>query len=114
MRRIALGVLLLLGGMLWRDGAAAPSTRQSIVLASTTSVENSGLLARILPLFAKDTGIEVRVVAQGTGQALATAARSDADLVLVHDPEAEDAFMAEGHGLTRREIAWNDFILVGP
>jgi tungstate transport system substrate-binding protein len=114
MRRIALAVLLLLGGMLWRDGAAAPSTRQSIVLASTTSVENSGLLAKILPLFTKKTGIEVRVIAQGTGQALATAARGDADLVLVHDPEAEDRFIAEGHGSERRQIAWNDFVVVGP
>jgi len=88
--------------------------RQTVVLASTTSVENSGLLAHILPLFTRATGITVRVVAQGTGQALATAARGDADLVLVHDPEAEARFMAEHHGVERREIAWNDFILVGP
>jgi tungstate transport system substrate-binding protein len=87
---------------------------QTIVLASTTSVENSGLLAHILPQFTKDTGIEVRVVAQGTGQALATAAHGDADLVLVHDPEAETVFMAAGHGLTRQEIAWNDFVILGP
>ena len=85
-----------------------------IVLASTTSVENSGLLGYILPIFTRDTGIEVHVVAQGTGQALATAAKGNADLVLVHDPDAEDRFMAEHHGVTRREIAWNDFILVGP
>jgi tungstate transport system substrate-binding protein len=84
------------------------------VLASTTSVENSGLLARILPQFTKETGIEMHVVAQGTGQALATAAHGDADLVLVHDPEAEAKFMAAGHGLTRTEIAWNDFVIVGP
>jgi tungstate transport system substrate-binding protein len=116
MRRITLTVLLLLGGMLWRDGAAAgPSPQQqSIVIASTTSVENSGLLAKILPLFTEKTGIEVKVIAQGTGQALATAARGDADLVLVHDPEAEDHFMAEGHGSERRQIAWNDFVIVGP
>src|ERR1700730_3821203 len=115
MKAIALAVLLLLGGMLWRDGAAAePSPPQSIVLASTTSVENSGLLAKILPLFTKKTGIEVRVVAQGTGQALATAAHGDADLVLVHDPEAETAFITPGPGLARQEIAWNDFIVVGP
>ena len=87
---------------------------QTIVLASTTSVENSGLLDYILPIFTRDTGIEVHVVAQGTGQALATAARGDADLVLVHDPDAEDRFMAKRHGVSRREIAWNDFILVGP
>ena len=87
---------------------------QTIVLASTTSVENSGLLAHILPQFTKETGITVHVVAQGTGQALVTAARGDADLVLVHDPAAEAEFMAAGHGLTRTEIAWNDFVIVGP
>ena len=94
--------------------ASAQSVPQSIVLASTTSVENSGLLARILPEFTNATRIEVRVVAQGTGQALATAARGDADLLLVHDPEAEARFMAAGHGETRTEIAWNDFVIVGP
>jgi tungstate transport system substrate-binding protein len=87
---------------------------QSILLASTTSVDNSGLLGHILPVFTKATGIAVRVLAQGTGQALATAARGDADLVLVHDPEAEQKFIAEGHGVDRRQIAWNDFIVVGP
>jgi len=86
---------------------------ETIVLASTTSVDNSGLLARILPEFTEKTGISVRVLAQGTGQALATAARGDADLVLVHDPEAEDRFIAEGHGVDRRQIAWNDFVVVG-
>ena len=96
--------------------AASPVQAQQsfIVLASTTSVDNSGLLGHILPIFTKETGIAVRVIAQGTGQALATASRGDADLVLVHDPDAEAKFMADGDGLTRREIAWNDFILVGP
>ena len=74
----------------------------------------SGLLERILPAFTAATGIDVRVLAQGTGQALATAARGDADLVLVHDPEAEDRFMAEGHGTDPRQVAWNDFVIVGP
>jgi tungstate transport system substrate-binding protein len=87
---------------------------QSIVLASTTSVENSGLLAHILPVFTKETGITVHVLAQGTGQALQTAARDDADLVLVHDPEAEQKFIAAGDGIDRQQIAWNDFIVVGP
>jgi tungstate transport system substrate-binding protein len=92
-------------------GSAA---EQSIVLASTTSVEASGLLANILPKFTARTGIAVNVVAQGTGKALDTARRGDADLLLVHDPEAEQQFMDEGHGSTRRQIAWNDFIVVGP
>jgi tungstate transport system substrate-binding protein len=90
------------------------AAEQSIVLASTTSVEASGLLANILPQFTAKTGISVQVVAQGTGKALDTARRGDADLLLVHDPEAEQQFMDQGHGATRRQIAWNDFIVVGP
>src|SRR5258708_20554313 len=93
---------------------ASPAAEQSIVLASTTSVEASGLLANILPQFTAKTGITVNVVAQGTGKALDTARRGDADLLLVHDPEAEQQFMDEGHGATRRQIAWNDFVIVGP
>jgi tungstate transport system substrate-binding protein len=93
---------------------ASSAEPQSIILASTTSVEASGLLANILPQFTAKTGITVNVVAQGTGKALDTARRGDADLLLVHDPEAEQAFMDEGHGSTRRQIAWNDFIIVGP
>src|SRR5471032_1028084 len=91
-----------------------PAAEQSIVLASTTSVEASGLLASILPQFTARTGITVNVVAQGTGKAIDTARRGDADLLLVHDPEAEQQFMDEGHGSTQRQIAWNDFIIVGP
>jgi tungstate transport system substrate-binding protein len=94
--------------------AAGQPAPQSIILASTTSVENSGLLPHILPAFTKETGITVHVLAQGTGQALQTAARDDADLVLVHDPEAEEKFVAAGDGSDRRQIAWNDFIVVGP
>ena len=86
----------------------------AIVLASTTSVEASGLLAQILPQFTAKTGITINVVAQGTGKALDTARRGDADVLLVHDPEAEQQFMDEGHGSIRRQIAWNDFIIVGP
>lgn len=93
---------------------AANVRAESIVLASTTSVQDSGLLKHILPAFTAASGIDVRVLAQGSGQALATAARGDADLVLVHDPEAEDRFITEGHGTDRRQIAWNDFVIVGP
>ena len=101
---------LLSAALLAWHADAAPA----IVLTSTTSVEDSGLLGRILPLFTKATGIEVHVVAQGTGQALETARRGDADLVLVHDPEAEQKFISEGYGIDRRQIAWNDFVIVGP
>jgi tungstate transport system substrate-binding protein len=108
---LAGGLAVLAGGASY---AADKPTLQSILLASTTSVDNSGLLARIIPIFTKESGIEVRVLAQGTGQALATAAHGDADLVLVHDPEAEQKFIAAGDGVDRRQIAWNDFIVVGP
>ena len=108
---LAGGLAVLAGGVSY---AADKPTLQSILLASTTSVDNSGLLARIIPIFTKESGIEVRVLAQGTGQALATAAHGDADLVLVHDPEAERKFIAAGDGVDRRQIAWNDFIIVGP
>ncbi len=94
--------------------AAHAARAETIVLASTTSVDNSGLLAKILPVFTAKTGIEVKVIAQGTGQALATAAHGDADLVLVHDPDAEAKFITAGHGLKAHEIAWNDFLFVGP
>src|SRR6201986_3231332 len=93
---------------------ASSAADQSIILASTTSVDASGLLAHILPQFTAKTGITVNVVAQGTGKAIDTARRGDADLLLVHDPEAEQHFMDEGHGSTRRQIAWNDFVIVGP
>src|SRR3954454_16210688 len=97
-------------------GAAEPccAAEKSIVLASTTSIEASGLLANILPQFMAKSGITVNVVAQGTGKALDTARRGDADLLLVHDPDAEKQFMDQGHGSTRRQVAWNDFVVVGP
>jgi tungstate transport system substrate-binding protein len=107
-----LAVLVGLYALSTAEAAEAPDA--AIVLASTTSVDNSGLLAAVLPGFTRATGIAVRVLALGTGQALDTARRGDADLVLVHDPEAERKFIAEGHGMAPRQIAWNDFIVVGP
>lgn len=85
-----------------------------IVMSSTTSTEQSGLFPHLLPEFTKETGISVRVVAQGTGQALDTARRGDADVVFVHDKPAEEKFVAEGWGLARREVMYNDFVIVGP
>ena len=95
---------------------AAPASAQekSILIASTTSTEQSGLFKHILPLFEAKTGIKVRVVAQGTGQALDMGKRGDADVVFVHDREAELKFVAEGYGVERREVMYNDFIVVGP
>ena len=85
-----------------------------IVIASTTSTEDSGLFKHLLPAFKTKTGIDVRVVAQGTGQALATARNGDADVVFVHDRDAELKFVAEGNGVERREVMYNDFVIVGP
>ncbi|OPX19699.1 MAG: tungsten ABC transporter substrate-binding protein [Desulfobacca sp. 4484_104] len=85
-----------------------------IICASTTSTQNSGLFDYLLPIFKQQTGIEVAVVAVGTGQALEMARRGDADVVLVHDPQAEQKFIDEGYGLERRQVMYNDFIIVGP
>jgi tungstate transport system substrate-binding protein len=105
-RALALALLTLAGAA----GAQAPF----IVVASTTSTEQSGLFRHLLPIFREASGIEVRVVALGTGQALDMARRGDADVVLVHDPAAEARFVAEGFGVARREVMHNDFVLVGP
>jgi tungstate transport system substrate-binding protein len=85
-----------------------------ITLASTTSTEQSGLFAHLLPLFQKETGIEVRVVAVGTGQALAIGRRGDADALLVHDRVGEDKIVADGDGIDRRDVMYNDFVIIGP
>ncbi|CAO4169036.1 Extracellular solute-binding protein [Methylorubrum populi] len=97
-------------------GAASPLRAEpaSIVVASTTSTEQSGLFKHILPLFQKKTGIEVKVVALGTGQALDAARRGDADVVLVHDRPAEDKFVTEGFAKARQDVMYNDFVLIGP
>jgi tungstate transport system substrate-binding protein len=85
-----------------------------ITVASTTSTENSGLFGHILPIFQTETGIEVRVIAQGTGQALETGRRGDADVVFVHALAAEEKFIAEGYGVQRFDVMYNDFVIVGP
>lgn len=114
MMRLLLGALILCALVFFIGQRLARAKDRFITLASTTSVDNSGLLTHILPLFKKASGIDVHVVALGTGQALDVARRGDADVVLVHDPDAEQKFIAEGHGINRREIAWNDFVVVGP
>jgi tungstate transport system substrate-binding protein len=85
-----------------------------ILIASTTSTQDSGLFKFILPIFKTKTGIEVRVIAQGSGQALASGRRGDVDVVLVHDKDAELQFIADGFGIDRREVMYNDFVLIGP
>ncbi len=94
--------------------AAARAQESFITLASTTSTEQSGLFGHILPAFTRETGIGVRVVALGTGQALDVGRRGDADVLLVHDRAAEEGFVAEGFGGPRRPVMYNDFVLVGP
>jgi len=97
------------------DGAGTAFAQEKfIVVASTTSTQDSGLFGHILPLFKAKTGIEVRVVAQGTGQAMALAKKGDADVVFVHDKAAELKFVEEGFGVYRRDVMVNDFVIVGP
>jgi tungstate transport system substrate-binding protein len=93
---------------------SAVAQDKSIVVASTTSTQDSGLFGHILPMFKAKTGIDVKVVAQGTGQALDTARRGDADVVFVHAKPAEEKFLAEGFGVKRYPVMYNDFILIGP
>jgi tungstate transport system substrate-binding protein len=101
---------------LFAAGLATPASAQdkSIVVASTTSTQDSGLFNHILPLFKAKTGIEVKVIAQGTGQALDTARRGDADVVFVHAKPQEEKFIAEGQGVKRFDVMYNDFVLIGP
>ena len=105
---------LILGAALASMSAASADDEKFITVASTTSTENSGLFTYLLPAFTQATGIEVRVVAVGTGQALAIGHRGDADVVFVHDRSAELKFVAAGDGVGRREVMYNDFVVVGP
>jgi len=95
---------------------AVPARAQDkfITVASTTSTEQSGLFGHLLPLFEKDTGLSVRIVALGTGQALDVARRGDADVAFVHDTAAEEKFIADGYGVKRYPVMYNDFVLIGP
>src|ERR1039457_4022162 len=94
--------------------APAGAEDRSIVVASTTSTQDSGLFGYLLPIFKAKTGIEVKVIAQGTGQALDTARRGDADVVFVHARSQEEKFLAEGFGVKRFDVMYNDFVLIGP
>lgn len=107
-------VLVALGGWFWLGHTSSPTAEERLTLVTTTSTENSGLLKYLLTPWKAETGIDVRVIAVGTGQALALARRGDADLVLVHARAREDAFVASGNGIDRRDVMWNDFIVVGP
>jgi tungstate transport system substrate-binding protein len=116
--------LLLVAGQAFATGVAEPSApaptaraapaNPRVRLATTTSTENSGLLSFMLPEFTKDTGYTVDVVAVGTGAALKLGENADADILLVHARSLEDAFMAAGHGTERRDVMYNDFVILGP
>jgi len=121
-------VLLLLVSVLTSCGAPPEATRppvepteaaqaaapQKLILATTTSTDNSGLLAFILPIFEEESGVKVDVIAVGTGQALKLGEDGNADVLLVHARAKEDAFMAAGHGVRREDVMYNDFVIVGP
>jgi tungstate transport system substrate-binding protein len=112
-RKICLPLSLIVACLMTNIFIALAADR-FITVASTTSTENSGLFRHLLPLFQQDTGIEVRVVAVGTGQAIALAQRGDADVLFVHHKPSEEKFVAEGFGVARFDVMYNDFVVVGP
>jgi tungstate transport system substrate-binding protein len=106
--------LTLLFGMMVPAGHAAPPKQKNIILATTTSTQDSGLLDILIPLFEKKTGYFVKTIAVGSGQAMAMGQKGEADVLLVHSQEAEKKFMADNNGVNRRLVMHNDFIIVGP
>jgi tungstate transport system substrate-binding protein len=111
-RRLLLALIALLPALATAPSAGAEQS--FITVASTTSTEQSGLFAHLLPAFTAKTGIEVRVVAVGTGQALKIGERGDADVLLVHDKPSELKFVADGWGIDRHDVMYNDFVIIGP
>jgi tungstate transport system substrate-binding protein len=107
-------VLFFAAGMAGLFCVTASAQDKSILVASTTSTRDSGLFNYLLPLFKAKTGIEVRVIAQGTGQALDTGRRGDADVLFVHAKPQEEKFVADGYGVRRHDVMYNDFVLLGP
>ena len=113
-RRTVVGLLLLAAALVVRLPSTLQAEDNFIIVQSTTSTQNSGLFDHILPLFTKKTGIEVRVVAVGTGQALKNAENGDGDVVLVHSKPDEEKFVADGFGVKRYDVMYNDFVIIGP
>ena len=111
-RKTSLALVGAIGAALL--SAQVVAQEKSIVVASTTSTQDSGLFEYLLPIFQHRTGIAVKVIAQGTGQALDTGRRGDADVVFVHAKSAEEKFLAEGQGVKRNPVMYNDFVLIGP
>jgi tungstate transport system substrate-binding protein len=105
---------VVLAALAAAPGAQAAPPVKSLILATTTSTQDTGLLDTLVPMFEKQTGYAVKTIAVGSGQAMAMGAKGEADVLLVHSPDAEKKFMAEGNGVNRRLVMHNDFILVGP
>jgi tungstate transport system substrate-binding protein len=114
MKKLLLSFTAALSLVLLSQSQMAIAQEKSIVLSSTTSTEQSGLFGYLLPIFEKKAGIQVKVVAVGTGQALDIGRRGDADVVFVHDKPAEEKFVEEGYSTKRNEVMYNDFVLIGP
>jgi tungstate transport system substrate-binding protein len=115
MGKPVLGLLIvLLGGVVWSDGSALAVEDEDVILATTTSTQDSGLLDILVPLFEKQFGYRLKTIAVGTGQSLALGARGEADVVLVHAPSLEEKYVAEGAFVNRRMVMFNDFVIVGP
>ena len=114
MKKLLLSFTAALSLVLLSQSQIAIAQEKSIVVSSTTSTEQSGLFGYLLPIFEKKAGIQVKVVAVGTGQALDIGRRGDADVVFVHDKPAEEKFVEEGYSTKRNEVMYNDFVLIGP
>lgn len=114
LKAIGAGLTLALLAGVMTAPLATGAHAETITVASTTSTENSGLFKFLLPAFEKDTGVQVKVIAVGTGQALDIGRRGDADVLFVHDPAAEQKFVDEGYGIDHQRVMYNDFIIVGP
>jgi tungstate transport system substrate-binding protein len=114
MRKQFILLLGIVGLLLLSDMTPVHAQQKTIILATTTSTQDSGLLDVLLPIFEKKTGYFVKTIAVGSGQAMAMGQKGEADVLLVHSPDAEKKFMAEGYGMNRRLVMHNDFIVVGP
>lgn len=114
LKRIYISLVIALAALIATGPSSALAQDKFIIVQSTTSTQNSGLLDAILPEFSKESGIEVRVVAVGTGQAIKNAENGDGDVLLVHAKPAEEKFVAEGGGVERFDVMYNDFVIVGP
>ena len=116
MRKKIFGIVLVAASLFFMNGyftQAADPKDKDVILSTTTSTQDSGLLNELIPLFEKQSGYRVKTVAVGTGQALAMAAKGEADVVLVHAPSLENQYVAQGKLLNRRVVMYNDFIIIG-